>query len=188
MKKIKAMAGRIIIVLLSSVILFQTASATQTDERMADEILVYVNQYRAQHGLSKLIMNNAISEEAAKHSRDMAMHALPFGHDGFSKRIRYLHEHVVDSSSGAENVAYNYKTARIVVDGWIKSPGHRQNIMGHYNLTGIGIARDKTGKIYYTQLFLRADHDVAARPSSPLHRHSAVIVSGTHTHGHHAYS
>ncbi len=155
---------------------------------MADEILVYVNQYRAQHGLSKLTMNNAISQEAARHSRDMAVHALPFGHDGFNQRIRYLHEHIVDSSSGAENVAYNYKTARIVVDGWIKSPGHRQNIMGHYNLTGIGIAHDKAGKIYYTQLFLRADHTVAARQASPLHRHSTVTVSGTHIHAHHAYS
>ena len=48
-------------------------------------------------------------------------------------------------------------TAKIVVDGWIKSPGHRQNIVGRYNLTGIGIVRDRAGKLYYTQLFVRTN-------------------------------
>jgi hypothetical protein len=43
------------------------------------------------------------------------------------------------------------------VDGWIKSPGHRHNIVGRYNLTGIGIVRDSAGKLYYTQLFARTE-------------------------------
>ena len=84
----------------------------------------------------------------------MASHAVPFGHTGFNRRIAHLYHAIDNANAGAENVAYNYKTAKIVVDGWIHSPGHRKNIVGRYNLTGIGIVRDKAGKLYYTQLFV----------------------------------
>jgi uncharacterized protein YkwD len=43
----------------------------------------------------------------------------------------------------------------MVIDGWIHSPGHRQNILGHYNLTGIAIAYDSQHKPYYTQVFAK---------------------------------
>lgn len=185
MKQMKSLSVFGVLILA---VFFQTARANASDVNMSDEILLYVNQYRAQHGLSKLSMNPVVAEQAQRHSQDMATHALPFGHDGFGSRIQHMHEGVANSSSGAENVAYNYKTARIVVDGWIKSPGHRQNILGHYNVTGIGIARDKAGKIYYTQLFLQAGPAVAVRKVGGAHHHSAVRLSGTFIHGHHAYS
>jgi uncharacterized protein YkwD len=46
-------------------------------------------------------------------------------------------------------------TAHKVVDGWLHSPGHKKNIEGDYNFTGIGVSKDKNGRIYYTQIFLR---------------------------------
>lgn len=149
-----------------------------SNEQLAAEILVYINQYRVQHGLSKLTMNPALTREAEQHSMEMANHRVPFGHDGFSQRMTHLHESVANSLSGAENVAYNYKTARIVVDGWIHSPGHRQNLMGHYNLTGIGIARDAKGRIYYTQMFLKADN--------PPARVQVITSDRRYRHGHYA--
>jgi uncharacterized protein YkwD len=125
------------------------------DDAVAKEILIQINQYRLQHGLSKLVMNPLITQEARRHSQDMAMHKQPFGHTGFPTRMAHLRQSIPGALNGAENVAYNYKTAKIVVDGWIHSAGHRQNILGHYSMTGIGIARDSAGKPYYTQLFLR---------------------------------
>jgi len=122
---------------------------------MTDEILMRVNQYRMQHGRSKLHLNATISYEAEKHSQDMAHHILPVGHTGFERRMQHIHAKISGTTSGAENVAYRYNTAKIVVDGWIKSPGHRNNILGNYTLTGIGIARDHAGDYYFTQLFAR---------------------------------
>lgn len=148
-------------------------SNSSNDKQLASDILVYVNQYRVQHGLSKLILSRDLTLEARQHSFDMATHAQPFGHGGFNDRIKHLYNKIPEATSGAENVAYNYKTAKIVVDGWIKSPGHRQNLMGHYDLTGIGIARDKTGKIYYTQMFLRVNHRLASRVYNHL-KHRTV--------------
>lgn len=87
----------------------------------------------------------------------MATHKIPFGHQYFNDRIKHLYSRISHCRGGAENVAFNYKDSRYLVDQWIKSPGHKRNIVGHYNQTGIGIARDKNGKLYYTQMFILAD-------------------------------
>lgn len=125
------------------------------DEDIQNAILVHINQYRQHHGLSALKMDNAMVKEAQKHSMDMANHSIPFGHQYFKDRVHRLHKHIKNFSAAAENVAYNYKDAKNVVDNWVRSPGHRRNIKGNYNLTGVGIARDKKGKIYFTQIFLK---------------------------------
>ncbi len=138
-------------------LLFQQAQATvSNDVAMQNEILSYINKYRITHGMLPLKMNPLITHEARVHSQDMAQHKLPFGHLKYEQRMNRLLKSINHANGGAENVAYNYKNAEIVVREWLKSPGHRQNIRGNYNLTGIGIARDERGRIYYTQMFVRA--------------------------------
>lgn len=127
---------------------------------MQKGILFYVNEYRVKKGLKPLKMNNLISKEAEIHSREMATHKIGFGHKDFNKRIKRIYTAIQDCRSGAENVAYNYKDAQDVVKNWLTSPGHRRNILGNYNLTGIGLARDSRGKIYFTQIFLRTENPV----------------------------
>lgn len=155
MKQIKA------IILMSLFVgLFQPATAAtekpNTDAEMQKEILYHINKYRITHGMMMLKMNDLITKEATIHSREMAQHKLPFGHLKYDQRMGRLFKEIKHSNGGAENVAYNYKTAKIVVQEWLKSPGHLHNIRGSYNLTGIGIARDERGRIYYTQMFVRA--------------------------------
>lgn len=128
-----------------------------SNEAISHRILVYVNQYRASRGLKPLRMNDRMSKEATIHSRDMATHKIPFGHQYFSGRIKRLYHQIPLCRGGAENVAYNYKDLQYLVQEWTKSPGHKKNIIGNYNLTGIGIARDRQGKMYYTQMFIRSD-------------------------------
>jgi len=121
------------------------------------KILYYVNEYRVKHHLTPLKMSSTISTEAAKHSRDMASKTLSFGHSGYNGRIKRLYKKINLCRGGAENVAYYKLDAKKLVDAWIASPGHRQNIVGNYNLTGIGIAHSKKGWAYFTQIFLRSD-------------------------------
>jgi uncharacterized protein YkwD len=45
--------------------------------------------------------------------------------------------------------------AREVVDGWLRSPGHRRNIEGDFRLTGIGVATARNGMVYFTQIFIK---------------------------------
>lgn len=42
------------------------------------------------------------------------------------------------------------------VQGWLKSSGHLANIRGNYTLTGIGVASNNQGEIYFTQIFLQS--------------------------------
>lgn len=131
--------------------------AVVSNTSFQNEILYYVNQYRAKHHLSPLKMNNLISQQAAKHSQDMASHRLAFGHTNFNGRIKRLYTEIGECRGGAENVAFYKTDAKKLVDAWVASPGHRRNILGGYNLTGIGIAHSKKGWAYYTQIFLRSD-------------------------------
>jgi uncharacterized protein YkwD len=58
----------------------------------------------------------------------------------------------------AENVAANigYKNpAREAVEGWKNSQEHRKNMLGDYDLTGIGVARSPQGLYFFSQIFLR---------------------------------
>ena len=85
----------------------------------------------------------------------MATGKTPLGHDGFNSRIQRISSQLGKVNRSAENVAYGSRTAKDVVNGWLSSPGHRQNIEGDFNLTGIGVARNSRGEFYFTQLFIR---------------------------------
>jgi uncharacterized protein YkwD len=50
-------------------------------------------------------------------------------------------------------VAYGPTSGKEVVKQWKGSPGHRRNMLGKYKYIGIGIATDRRGHIYYTQVF-----------------------------------
>ncbi len=121
--------------------------------KIEDEILFYVNDYRVKKGLPALQMSAEISVEAEKHSADMASNKMAFGHDGFEERVKIISKKIGVLQSSAENVAYGNLSPKEVVDIWLKSPGHRKNIEGKYNLTGIGIATGKNDVIFFTQIF-----------------------------------
>lgn len=159
MKSIKNIICLIVLLSISISVLARESNANPSgDEVIQNNILMYVNKYRREQGLNALQLNTRISLEATRHSQDMATHRIPFGHQYFPDRIKRLYRQIKLCRAGAENVAFNYKDTQDLVRRWIASPGHRKNIVGHYNLTGIGIARDKNGKMYYTQIFLLNDN------------------------------
>ena len=123
-------------------------------ENMESDILKYVNEDRIALGLSPLQMNPLESSLAAKHSLEMSVGKVKFGHDGFNTRAKTIQK-ALGSTEVGENVAEGPMTAREVVDGWLHSPGHKRNIEGNFTLTGIGYASDKKGDIYFTQIFSR---------------------------------
>jgi uncharacterized protein YkwD len=63
-------------------------------------------------------------------------------------RWRLLAENLFEQRGCADAV-------QCAVDGWLNSPGHKRNLLdAHYTDTGIGIASNKRGTVYYTQIFL----------------------------------
>ena|SRR5690349_5517076 len=138
----------------------QLPSPTQTvsivnEQKLEADILDYINQYRVSKGLNELKSEPVIAEQAAQHSANMASKKVAFSHDGFENRIQVISGKLGVMSASAENVALGKLTAKQVVDVWLKSPGHRKNIEGKYQLTGIGTAVDGQGTVFFTQIFTR---------------------------------
>ena len=123
-------------------------------EKFEDQVLSEINKHRKSIGLGELKMNKYIRKIARQHSKNMASKKVRFGHGGFYKRIKKIKKKIGDGSS-AENVAYGAKTAKEVVEDWLDSSGHKRNIEGNYNQSGIGIAKNKYGVYYYTHIFYK---------------------------------
>lgn len=122
-------------------------------DRIGREALQLTNVFRAKHNLPPLTWSQPIAEIGKGHSRDMGDGRAPFNHDGFDERVA---RYPVPSMGAAENLAWcseSVDAARIAVDGWIKSPGHRANLLARHSHCGIGVYRSPSAKIYLTQLF-----------------------------------
>ncbi len=127
----------------------------ETEKQYQMVILEEVNAYRHLKGLPELLFSETISKEARQHSQDMADYKMKFEHQDFNLRMAHIKKEVKAFGGGAENIAYFKIPPKQVVQKWLSSSGHKRNIEGHYNLTGIGVAQDKNGWIYYTQIFVQ---------------------------------
>jgi uncharacterized protein YkwD len=134
------------------------AQSSPSTASMVQAIHSQVNQYRASKGLRPLTLDSRISAQSLAHSQAMASKKVPFSHQGFQARVDAI-KRSIPYQGAAENVAFNFNMpnpADQAVQGWLKSKGHRQNIEGDYNLTGIGVSRNAKGEYYYTQIFIKS--------------------------------
>ncbi len=135
------------------------SEAPTSNEFAAMEQAVHqqVNQYRQSLNLSPLSLDSRISQQARLHSQAMAKGQVPFSHNGFEGRVKAIGQSI-PFRTAAENVAYNMgysDPVRQAVQGWIESPGHRKNMEGKFDLTGIGVTKNAKGEYYLTQLFFK---------------------------------
>lgn len=117
------------------------------------EVLDLVNAYRAEANLQQLDLLDDSSRQAELHNKHMIEHN-EVCHDDFPSRYNALVTEA-DAKAVSENVAYGYRTAEAVVQAWIKSEGHRENLLGNHTHFGISINQDPNGKNYFTNIFVR---------------------------------
>ena len=124
-------------------------------EDMEQELHELINEHRDSVGLTALVTDSFIVEEARNHSINMAKGNTPFGHEGFNDRASRIFGELGGEIAG-ENVAEgNYPDAWSYVNSWLNSPGHKDNIEKDYNYTGIGVAKTEDNHTYCTQIFLK---------------------------------
>ena len=142
-----------------------------------------VNEERTARGLEALAFDEDLQEIARSHSQDMAerdyfAHTDPEG-NSFADRYEahgYECRAYTDDGyyyTGGENIAYTYfdqpvrtssgevvehtterELAEGIVDQWMNSDGHRENILAeHWNNEGIGIYVTEDDRVYATQNF-----------------------------------
>ncbi|KAG7381471.1 hypothetical protein PHYPSEUDO_006011 [Phytophthora pseudosyringae] len=132
---------------------------TQSDDYYS-VMLVRVNQARAAEGLPALCTNKKLQNAAQQHSDDQAANNYMdhTGTDGTSITDRVA-QAGYDWSSVAENVAAGQPDVDSVMESWMNSPGHRENILGDYTMFGTAYAysADSTFQHYWTQDFGTGD-------------------------------
>ena len=131
------------------------AFSYDTNSSLVKDVFAQTNKFRKSKRLPVLILNDELNAIAQKHSADMARGKVRFGHAGFSKRNDMARKVIHPLNGFAENVAYGATSGKEVVTQWKNSTPHRRNMMGRYIYIGIGIAKDRRGRIYYTQVFAR---------------------------------
>jgi uncharacterized protein YkwD len=119
---------------------------------MPREVVDLVNQHRAQVRCPALAWDDAAARAAQGHSDDMAArnyfsHTSPEGRGPVERlRAQGAGFHLI-----AENIAMGQRTAREVVQGWLASSGHRQNIENcGYTRTGVGYRDGRWTQLFYT--------------------------------------
>jgi uncharacterized protein YkwD len=134
----------------------QNSSQSQI-EAQEIKIIELINQERAKKGLKPLSHFSTLTHHARQHSYSMACGEVDFGHAGFDKRAQAIIKMGQHKGFG-ENVAYCHHVEdplTLSVANWMKSKGHRENILGDYDETGVGISYDEEGRFYVTQLFAK---------------------------------
>lgn len=123
------------------------------DLTITDQIFTLINQHRKEQGLAELSKNSTAEELAEQHTSYM-ISIDDINHDNFNDRSKILVEKE-SSRAAAENVASGYPNASRVVQAWLDSPEHRENIEGDFSHTGIAAIKNEKGQFFYTQIFYR---------------------------------
>lgn len=123
------------------------------DEAFKQALLTHVNKYRQQGckcgttnmpPVAPLVWNSLLEKAARRHANDMAAHAHfdHIGTDG-STSAKRITDAGYDWIAVGENIAFGYTSANELIDGWIKSADHCENIM-NANFKEMGVAEIDT--------------------------------------------
>ena len=122
---------------------------TQVPNSLITDVFNELNLLRNKNGLSPFKNDEGMRVKAQSHSVDMAK-ALQLSHTGFPDRVESVHP----NTRAAEDVEYNSRTtAVLIVQQWAQSAPHLRNILGDYNLIGLGAATGSDNNDYWTAVF-----------------------------------
>jgi len=143
-----------------------TENAQQTPQRTVTEnteevkvgsviqqVVDLTNQERAKAGLKALQIDTKLTQSAEAKSQDMKNKNY-FSHTSptYGSPFDQMESLGITYKSAAENIAMGQRSAAEVVDAWMKSPGHKANMMNP-SFTHIGVGLSDSG-FYWTQQFI----------------------------------
>jgi len=141
----------------------RASSGSEAVDHLEAKVVEYTNEERRLNGLPPLERNAPLNFVARSHSKNMCQTrtfrhespVFPKGWDTFAGRIKRA-----GVQSGGENIGYRTITkdaenwARQMVEGWMKGPAHRRNILNsQFRYIGVGISRCDNDLGYATQVF-----------------------------------
>lgn len=123
---------------------------TNKHHQMEQEVLVLTNKERVAQGLTPLTLDENLSRAARFHAKHMAENGYykhdTYERDSYGPRLTMYFPHRITAfTNGAfkgfgENIYMGIPTAAEAVRGWMKSPGHKRNILKPtYTKLGVGV-------------------------------------------------
>ena len=149
-----------------------------------DHLLEETNRKRVAYGLSELVLNEELSQAATQKAADMFVknywaHNAP---DGTTPWVFIKNADYVYSFAG-ENLAKDFHYSQDVVDAWIASPKHRENLLSkNFDDIGFAVVNGKLNRKETTlvvQMFGRQGEGLAgSQPRAPQRGQTARTPSG----------
>ena len=128
-------------------------SSQKENVRQIKKVFKKVNNLREKKGLPKYKLNYRLCKAATVRAKELSekfSHTRPNGTSCFTVFKEYGLE---ENSFKGENIAYGYVNASKAMEGWLKSSGHKNNILSStYQEIGIGMYNDD-GMRYWVQDF-----------------------------------
>lgn len=121
-----------------------------------EEVVRLVNVERSKRGLSELSFNTQLSNVATLKSQDM-INKNYFSHTSptYGSPFDMMKQFNISYKTAGENIAKGQKTPEEVVNAWMNSQGHRENILStNFTDIGVGVAESSNGTLYWTQMFI----------------------------------
>jgi len=117
------------------------------------EIMELINAYRVEQGLNVLQSHDIVKSQAYTHT-DHMIETSNLSHENFFARKSYL-MNAIGAEVVTENVAYGFTNAEAVVNAWIRSEGHKENMEGNYTNFDVSAEQNEKGKWYFTNIFVK---------------------------------
>ncbi|MFD6442777.1 CAP domain-containing protein [Peribacillus sp. NPDC060186] len=133
-----------------------TDEKTETSSQLSafeQQVVKLTNAERAKQGLAALKIDTELSKVARLKSQDMKDKNY-FDHNSptYGSPFDMMKKFGISYTSAGENIAQGQKTPEEVVEAWMNSQGHRENIMNS-SFTHIGVGYVESGN-YWTQQFI----------------------------------
>lgn len=142
-------------------------------------LLSSTNAARAAQGLGSLAADGQLNNSAQAKAQDMLnkdywAHVSPDGTEPwyFFTQAGYSY------SRASENLAYGFMSSQAVIDGWMNSASHRDNMLGQYNDVGFGIVNIPNYQSSGEQTLVVAHYGVRSA-SAPAPAPSAPVAAST---------
>ena len=145
------------VLLLAPTIVWADAKPEEKKLKLTEEekgVLERTNAERKAAGLPELVPNAKLFQAARDHSANMAkLNRMSHILNGRTHADRAAAAGYAYTFLG-ENIAWNQRDAAQVLECWMRSAGHRANILNrNYTEIGIGVAVNERGEHYWTQMF-----------------------------------
>lgn len=121
-----------------------------------EQVIKLVNEKRAAAGLKALKSTTSLNNAAEKKSKDMRDKKY-FSHTSptYGTLPTMLKKFKIPYKAAGENIAAGQTTPASVVNSWMKSSGHKANILSKkYTHIGVGYVSGGNYRHYWTQIFI----------------------------------